>query len=209
MISKVRTIEGWSALAGLLLFAGLQHRQGWWLLALVGLVAACSMMFRRAEQVGWSEAFGLRASRTSLMNGLAPAIAFGVVLGISARVTTMSVIAPVTLTLVGPLTALIGGTEELVFRGHVQGALQLRGRWAAVLITAAGFAAYKMALFLGWPGPTGIAVWHMGLYTFVSGLVLSGWRSLSGHVWYPLVAHVTFDLWLYGDRAVMPWWVWG
>jgi membrane protease YdiL (CAAX protease family) len=66
-----------------------------------------------------------------------------------------------------------------------------------------------MVLFLGWPEPTGVAVWHMGFYTLVSGVVLALWRNASGHVWFPVAAHMAFDLWLYSDRAVMPWWVWG
>jgi membrane protease YdiL (CAAX protease family) len=204
-----RSVDVWSAQAGLFAFAALHHRPGWWFVAWAGLLLACLMMFRRAGQVGWSEAFGLRASRASLMTGLAPAVALGIALGMSARVTSMDVMAPVTLTLVGPLTALIGGTEELMFRGYVQGALQPQGRWLAVFVTAFGYAAYKMVLFLGWPEPTGVAVWHMGFYTFITGLVLALWRSLSGHVWFSVAAHMAFDLWLYGDRTVVPWWVWG
>jgi len=102
--------------------------------------------------------------------------------------------------------ALIGATEELLYRGFVQERLAPLGAWGAVALAAGAHTAYKLCLFV----PHSRIVLHPGLlalWTFGSGLLFGAltWRSRS--VVPPLLAHALFDTIVYGDQAA-PVWVW-
>jgi membrane protease YdiL (CAAX protease family) len=105
--------------------------------------------------------------------------------------------------------AAIGAAEELLFRGFVQGRLTRLGWPAAVVLAALAHTAYKSSLFLfpteGWT--TNLPV--LALFTFLGGVVFGWTRQVSASVFPPLVAHVLFDILVYGDWAGAPWWVWG
>ena len=104
--------------------------------------------------------------------------------------------------------AAIGASEELLFRGYIQGRLHRLGPVAATVLAAAAHAAYKVSLFLFMPeGMTVDYVW-LAFCTFVVGAAAGALREGSGSVLPPVAGHVLFDIVLYGERSLAPWWVW-
>ena len=106
------------------------------------------------------------------------------------------------------LSMLIGATEEIIFRGVIQGEA---ARWhanGAILLSAFFFALYKAFLFVV-PGETNEASpWILFLVSFPAGLLLGYTRKATGSLLPAILAHMLFDLILYGDSAMAPWWVW-
>lgn len=107
------------------------------------------------------------------------------------------------------VAAAIGAAEELLFRGFVQGRLARLGWPAAVVLGALAHTAYKTALFV-FP-PEGLVIQYATLssLTFVVGVAIGLTRHLSGSILPAVTAHVLFDIFVYGDWAEAPWWVWG
>ncbi len=107
------------------------------------------------------------------------------------------------------LACLVGATEELVYRGWLQGRLQPWGAFAAVMAAAAAHAAYKSALFAWPPAPSAVNGVIVAGWTFVGGVIFGGLRQVSGSVLPAVAAHAAFDLLVYGAVVHAPWWVWG
>ena len=107
------------------------------------------------------------------------------------------------------IACLIGATEELVYRGWLQGRAQVLGGPAAIVIAAVAHAAYKTALF-AWPTtPMAIDYAGIALWTLLGGLVLGLLRAYSESVGPSMLAHAAFDFMVYGALVYAPWWVWG
>lgn len=106
------------------------------------------------------------------------------------------------------VAALIGGTEELLYRGFIQGGLRRLGPWLAIALTALLHAAYKSALFVDPPAGVPTAIGFVAVWTFAGGLVFGAMREGGGNVLSPLAAHVAFDLVVYAELSEAPWWVW-
>jgi hypothetical protein len=102
----------------------------------------------------------------------------------------------------------IGATEELVYRGWMQGRLRVLGRAAAVLLPAVAHTAYKTALFALPPAPVHIWFPSLAVLTFAVGALFGLGRALSRSVYPAVAGHVVFDLVVYGAAAQAPWWVW-
>ena len=102
----------------------------------------------------------------------------------------------------------IGATEEILFRGYIQGRLQGLGWYLAPMLAAAAHTLYKVALFAS--PPPGIVVDYplLAIGTLLAGIVFAGLREWSGSVLPPLAGHVLFDIIVYGGMAHAPWWVW-
>lgn len=197
--------------AGMVVFALFSHRGlPWVLVGLVGLLVA-------AITIGESLR---RGSNEAALLGLAgfswSAVLFslgGCALGVGAAVLHrrelgLPLLPAGGLEAFAVIACLIGVTEELVYRGWMQGRLQSLGWPAAVIMAAAAHAAYKSALF-AWPtAPSEIDCVAMAVRTFLGGVVLGLLRKFSGSVVPSLVAHAVFDLMVYGAVVRAPWWVW-
>ncbi len=107
-----------------------------------------------------------------------------------------------------PLAALIGGTEEIVYRGYVQGRARRLGVFPAVVLASLCHAAYKCALFALPASPVQTDFLFLATWTFLGGLVFGALRELAGSIAPALAAHACFDIVVYGDLAQAPWWVW-
>ena len=139
-----------------------------------------------------------------LLSGLV----IGAALGILYRWRYAGHLLPTTLTLFAPVAALVGATEELAYRGYVQGRLRVLGPLPAVALAALGHTAYKCALF-ALPGRSvQIDVGIFAACTFFGGLLFGALRERSGSVLPPVVAHACFDILVYGELSHAPWWVW-
>lgn len=106
------------------------------------------------------------------------------------------------------VAAAIGATEELLYRGYVQGRLSRLSWPVAVILAAAAHTAYKSALFAFPPEGVVIEYGSLALWTFLGGAAFGVTRHFSGSVVPALTAHVLFDIVVYGEGISGPWWVW-
>jgi membrane protease YdiL (CAAX protease family) len=107
---------------------------------------------------------------------------------------------------------LVGVTEELLWRGWMQGILTRHvGASRAVLLAAVSHTAYKASLFalpsVGSPRQSLSMLLLAGL-TFVFGVLLGVFRARQGTIAGPVVFHALFDLLVYGELSTSPWWFW-
>ncbi|NQT86363.1 CPBP family intramembrane metalloprotease [bacterium] len=169
----------------------------------IGLLAVAVVVGRRLWR--GDEMADVLAFRSAAPRHLVQGASLGVVMAAACRVDfEMGMFGSLhTFALTG---ALIGATEELLYRGCVQERLAPLGALPAVAVAALAHTAYKLCLFAPSPHP----VLHPGLlalWTFGGGLLFGAlaWRSRS--VVPPLLAHALFDTIVYGDQAA-PAWVW-
>ena len=132
------------------------------------------------------------------------------------------------------VAAAIGGAEELLYRGYLQGRLRRSfaavprpagegggegaaaatdapwrlGAIAAVALAAGSHAAYKTALFAFPPEGMAADLPLIAAATVLGGAVFGALREVSGSVLPAVAAHVAFDLAVYAEQARAPWWVW-
>jgi membrane protease YdiL (CAAX protease family) len=115
---------------------------------------------------------------------------------------------PSTLGVFAPVAVLIGATEEVVYRGYIQGRVHRFGPFKAAAFAALCHTAYKCSLFTFHSQPVDINMFLLGACTFVVGLVLGVLRERTGSLLPAVAAHVLFDIMAYGAYAQAPWWVW-
>ena len=108
----------------------------------------------------------------------------------------------------GIVAALIGITEELVFRGFIQGQVSNVNKWFPVVFGAFSHTAYKCCLFLSPAIQHQPDILFLAEGTFIAGIILGFFRQSSGSVWPAVVAHALFDILIYGENVNPPWWVW-
>jgi membrane protease YdiL (CAAX protease family) len=113
---------------------------------------------------------------------------------------------PVSLGWFSFIAMMIGGMEELLFRGWMFSQFNRGWRWPAVIITSLAHAGYKALLFTSVHLPYEVNSWDLFLITFEAGIFLGLTRLFSRSVWPALIAHAIFDLLIYGDQQI-PWWV--
>jgi len=202
--------EGGAAAVGLCLFALLAHGAGLLRAAsLVGLsVAACAIVLALGRARSPLDVMGLARWSRALAAWSAAAVLLGIGLGVAHRVGYEHSFFPSAIEPFALIAAAIGATEELAYRGWMQGVLRPWGAALSVLLAAAAHTAYKTALFALPPAPAPVNVLFLVGATFVGGLALGALRAGSRSVLPPLILHVAFDLAVYGDRGQAPWWVW-
>jgi len=106
------------------------------------------------------------------------------------------------------IAAVIGATEELVFRGFIQEkAKEINGQFS-VVFSAAAHTGYKCCLFLGPSVAAGIDILNLAFWTFLFGLFIGTIRHFSKSIFPAVIAHVLFDLIVYSEFIAAPWWVW-
>lgn len=115
---------------------------------------------------------------------------------------------PAAFGLFAPAAVLIGATEEVLYRGYIQGRMRRFGPLGAAAFASLCHSAYKCALFLLHNQPVDIDLWTLGMLTFAVGLGFGMLRERSGSLLPSIAAHGMFDLIAYGGYARAPWWVW-
>lgn len=106
------------------------------------------------------------------------------------------------------IAALIGSTEELVFRGFIlEHVRKIYGPFS-VLFSTLSHTGYKCFLFLSPSVTANIDVGFLALYTFIFGIVFGTIRYLSGSLIPAITAHALFDILVYAEFVHAPWWVW-
>ncbi len=136
----------------------------------------------------------------------------GVLAGTGYRLLQERMAFPLTVHSFAVIAMCVGACEEVVWRGWMQGWLMRRtGTAWAITLASLSHTCYKSALFLIPPagvaesGPASVAL--MCACTFGFGLLLGVFRARQGTILGPIAFHAAFDLMVYGDYVVMPWWV--
>ncbi len=198
--------------AGMVIFGLCAHRGELWspraaglLLAVLGVAMAFAQSPRRPA--GHGDLLRLRLGRPRNLGYLPVCIAFGITLAMLYRYEQDRAVFPAGVTLFVFVAAVIGLCEELAFRGMVQSGLRGWGMWSACIGAAVAHTAYKCSLFMLPAGPQRANLIYLAVGTLVVGTVFGLMRERLGSVWFPVSAHVTFDILSYADMSAVPWWV--
>lgn len=135
-------------------------------------------------------------------------ILMGILIGVFYRDHLTVPIFPETLTPFAVVAALIGATEELIFRGYLQGIIEKFKVGLAIFVSSAAHMFYKALLFISPFALQQIDVGFLVIWTFGIGLFFGWLTKVSKSVIPALIAHAIFDVWVYGQLDAAPWWVW-
>lgn len=106
------------------------------------------------------------------------------------------------------VAAIIGGVEELVFRGFIQEYVAGINAQFSVFFCAISHTCYKCCLFLSPITAAHIDIGFLALWTFIAGILFGTIKYFSKSILPPLIAHALFDILVYAEFAGAPWWVW-
>lgn len=106
------------------------------------------------------------------------------------------------------IAALIGSTEELVFRGFIQDHVGRINGPLSVFFGTLSHTAYKCFLFLSPVVNANIDIGFLALFTFIAGFLFGTIRYFSGSLVPAITAHALFDILVYAEYVHAPWWVW-
>ena len=197
------------AFAGILIFAGFIHQAfPLILLALGGLAGTAALIGYSTRNLPVLKTFGLDSFNRKVLLFILPAIALGTVLGILTRNRFELTLIPEGFTGVAFVAPLVGVSEELVFRGYIQGQLRPGGKIFSIVSASAMHTSYKLLLILTLAVPLQFDFFFLVFWTFVGGMLFGTLRELSQSTIPPLFAHALFDVILYGGMATAPVWVW-
>lgn len=102
----------------------------------------------------------------------------------------------------------IGITEELLFRGFLQGRLSEWHPGFAIAFAAFAHTTYKVLLFFS-PASQHLPFnTKFYIFTFVVYILIGLLRYFSKSILPAIVVHAVFDLLVYGENIQAPWWVW-
>ena len=135
-------------------------------------------------------------------------IILSVVLSVWYRLSEQMAPLPVSIEWFVILSIMIGATEELIFRGVVQGEASRWNMTGAVYLSALAFAGYKSLLFVLPSAENQTNIFKLFIITFLAGILLGYARKNSGSILPCLIAHGIFDLLVYVETPKPPWWVW-
>ena len=208
-ISVKRIIEGCIILAGILLFSLFIHRDD--LLRLLAFIFLCTTVLGvhyASRDTDLLKTIGLTGRTSRLTIYLFLGVCIGGLLAMVVRYTFDMPWLPEHLTYVALIAPLIGITEELVFRGYIQGHFRPLGKLASMCIATTGHTLYKYIVIVTLPEPVVFNYRFLILWTFLGGFLFSMLRELSRSIYPSALAHACFDIILYGAFASLPFWTW-
>lgn len=106
------------------------------------------------------------------------------------------------------VAALIGASEELVFRGFIQEYAKSINVPFSIFFSSLSHTGYKCCLFIIPVAAVNINVGYLALWTFGAGILFGSLKHFSKSIGPPLIAHVIFDIFVYAEFVNAPWWVW-
>jgi membrane protease YdiL (CAAX protease family) len=110
--------------------------------------------------------------------------------------------------MIGLSAAAVGCTEELIFRGFLQQQLRKINVVLAVVVATASHTGYKIAFFAALSPVHAVNLKFLLVWTFIVGLIFGILKEYSGSTLTPVAGHASFDLLVYGDSSINPWWLW-
>lgn len=151
---------------------------------------------------------GKNLSTVSTLGFSALGIAGGLVLALFYRNYLELKLIPDSLQSFAIIAALIGSTEELIFRGFIQNLAKGISGLFSILFSSLSHTGYKCFLFLSPVITENVDLSFLFYWTFGIGLVFGTFRHFTKSIWIPLTAHMIFDVLVYGELAQAPGWVW-
>jgi membrane protease YdiL (CAAX protease family) len=207
--NRSRFRDAFLSLAGILLFAGFIHQPFPLLMLSAGGIAGAALVITFSiRNIPVLLAFGIDQLNRRILIYCLPAILLGISLGILTRQKYDLSLIPDGFTRFALVAPLVGGVEELIFRGYVQGLMRPMGRSLSIVYAAIAHTGYKLLLILSLPGLLQFDYFFLICWTFAGGLLFGLLREVSGSTIPPVIAHAVFDVILYGGMAIAPVWVW-
>ena len=148
----------------------------------------------------WEILFGHRISYHFLQNALA-GLVLGVMISVFYRWYLGISLFPESIHLFALFAAFIGLTEEIVFRGFIQGYLQNINGAYAIIFSALSHTGYKSCLFISPAIANDVNVAFLAVWTFAIGIILGMIRHFSGNIVAPASGHALFDILVYAEFA--------
>ena len=194
---------------GILIFAiFIHHSIPLRTVAYAGLAGAAILISYSTRYVPLLYAFGLSPFTKKILIYIVPAFLIGGGLGVLTRHLFDLSLLPQKVTRIAIIAPLVGITEEVIFRGYIQGYMRPAGRVITILYSSAAHTLYKILVIYSLSIPLQINFLYLALLTFLAGILFGTIRELSDSVVPPSVAHALFDIVLYGGFALAPVWVW-
>jgi membrane protease YdiL (CAAX protease family) len=106
------------------------------------------------------------------------------------------------------IAALIGISEELVFRGFILGHLSRFSVWVSIPVASLSHSLYKCCAFLSPIAGHSVNIPLLFVSTFIGGLFFGWLKEYSRSTIPPAIAHGIFDIIVYAEYVKAPWWVW-
>lgn len=205
-----RLLEALLALTGICIFAAFIHSDSFFIIvAFPGLVlSALSISKTITDKLSFLSVFGIIPFTKRLILFSIIGIIIGGILGIYCRSAFYDFSFPETLTIFAIIAPIIGISEELVFRGFIQGRLAVLGPYPAVILAACGHTLYKYLVLKTLPSALPINFTFLVTWTMIGGLIFGALREVFKNVVPSSLAHACFDVIVYGGFTTAPVWVW-
>jgi membrane protease YdiL (CAAX protease family) len=187
----------------------IQRESGLHYFAYAGLLLAAFIISRSIPNFSaLFSAFGISPFRRKTLNYIIAGLVLGLLLAFLNKTLSGVPVFPSILTKFTIIAALIGITEELVFRGYVQAQMAPAGTLASIVIASAGHTVYKYLIIKTLPDELQVNYPLLVLLTFGIGIILGILRDRSKNILPPALAHAVFDIIVYGGFQSAPLWVW-
>ena len=210
LIHKNHAIEILLFLLGILLFAFfIGQPKPFVLVALACMALAVIVITARIRKfTDLSIVFGFGRLSVLSLFFLPLAVMAGVLFAVIYRDSLDIGLLPSPMTRFAIVASMIGATEELLFRGYFQTSMRRYGAILSILFTSMAHTAYKYLFFLSIDAGLQIDLSGLILWTFVGGLIFGLLKENSKNSVFPIIGHIAFDIVVYGDRMIAPWWIW-
>lgn len=195
--------------AGVLAFAVLIH-QSWPLkMAALGALGVSALLIGYSLKTSsLPEILGLAQPGPGTFIYILAGGILGFALGLFTRLHFKLAMLPAIFTGVALIASLTGAAEELLFRGYLQGYLNPLNRFFALIFAALAHTAYKLLVIYSLGRPSEFDFLFLAQWTLLGGLAFGCLRLFSKSTYPPLLAHVVFDILVYGGSGSLPFWVW-
>ena len=197
-------------MAGISIFAFYIHEDSWLIIiSFTGLIlsAICIGIFILSQN--WiPQIIGSFSLTRRLICFCMAGVITGGALALVLRYFLFDTLFPTAVTKFVIIAPLIGISEELLFRGYIQGRIRESSRIISIVVAAAGHTIYKYIVLKTLSVPVEIELLFLVKWTLIGGLIFGILRDQANSVFPPCLAHGCFDILVYGGFDSAPVWVW-
>ncbi len=203
-------VESLICVAGIVVFAVFSHDKAVpFILSVTGLVIAAIIININARTLkDLRQLFGFGKISGTTIVYITISLLFGILIAVVFRRHKHDLPIPDRLTYFVIPALLIGATEELVFRGFIQGHTRRIGIMVSIIFATLAHALYKCSFILAHQSGYEPDILFLVKWTIFGGFIFSLIKEYSDNIVAPIAGHAVFDLLVYGDFISAPWWVW-